>query len=144
MRDITLSSGKSFGSWWVTKTWMDEMVCFLAEQGGFMKRTVTTTVPDPTLEETSATKVNARQQHPRYSSGSDELNLPNMSQSQPGRAPFPSVSKAKENTIGTATAADIHDDSGIGIRTPDDDFNVDKFTFSPTPNENLSLGREVS
>lgn len=144
MRDITLSSGKSFGSWWVTKTWMDEMVCFLAEQGGFMKRTVITTVPDSTLEETSATKVNARQQNSRYSSGSDELNLPNMSQSQPGRAPFPSVSKAKENTMGPATGADIHDDSGIGIRTPDEDFNVDKFTFSPALNENLRLGREVS
>ncbi|KAK0392212.1 hypothetical protein NLU13_1709 [Sarocladium strictum] len=144
MRDITLSSGKSFGSWWVTKTWMDEMVCFLAEQGGFMKRTVTSVAPDQALEETSATKVNARQQSSRYSSGSDDLNLPNMSQSQPGRAPFPPVGKTKEAAVGMGNVTDAHDDSGIGIRTPDDDFTVDKFTFSPPPSENLGLGREAS
>jgi regulatory factor X len=144
MRDITLSSGKSFGSWWVTKTWMDEMVCFLAEQGGFMRRTVTKAAPEQVLEETSATKVNARQPTSRYSSGSDELNLPNMSQSQPGRAPFPPVGKAKEATMGMGNGADTHDDSGIGIRTPDDEFTVDKFTFSPPASENLGLGREES
>lgn len=142
MRDITLASGKSFGAWWVTKTWMDEMVWFLAEQGGFMKREVTAATPEATMEETAATKVTARQQTSRYSSGSDELNLPNMSQSQPGRAPFPPVSKAKDVAAAMGNGADLHDDSGIGIRTPEDDFSVDKFSFSPAPADNLGLSHE--
>lgn len=130
MRDITLASGKSFGAWWVTKTWIDEMTCFLAEQGGFMRRTVSM-MSVQVQEEPTNTKVTSRASGSRYSSGSDELNLPNMSQSQPGRAPFPPASKPKDTQMGLGNGNDLHDDSGIGIRTPDDEFPMDKFTFSP-------------
>ncbi|KAI9791163.1 MAG: hypothetical protein M1833_001573 [Piccolia ochrophora] len=37
LRDITMSGGKSFGSWWITKLWLDEMICWMAEKGGFME-----------------------------------------------------------------------------------------------------------
>ena len=36
LRDLTMNGGRSFGSWWITKTWLDEMVLWLAEKGGFM------------------------------------------------------------------------------------------------------------
>ncbi|KAL8670839.1 MAG: hypothetical protein Q9168_004639 [Polycauliona sp. 1 TL-2023] len=37
LRDITIAQALSFGSWWVTKTWVDEMLLWLAEKGGFME-----------------------------------------------------------------------------------------------------------
>ncbi|KAI9799690.1 MAG: hypothetical protein M1825_004425 [Sarcosagium campestre] len=39
LRDITMSGGKSFGSWWITKVWLDEMIAWLAESGGFLAYT---------------------------------------------------------------------------------------------------------
>ncbi|KAL8914073.1 MAG: hypothetical protein Q9171_001188 [Xanthocarpia ochracea] len=39
LRDITIAQALSFGSWWVTKTWVDEMLLWMAEKGGFMERT---------------------------------------------------------------------------------------------------------
>ncbi len=37
LRDITMAQALSFGSWWVTKVWVDEMLLWLAEKGGFME-----------------------------------------------------------------------------------------------------------
>ncbi len=37
LRDITMAQAVSFGSWWVTKVWVDEMLQWLAEKGGFME-----------------------------------------------------------------------------------------------------------
>ena len=42
LRDITMNGGKSFGSWWITKLWLDEMLAWLAEKGGFMNHTAPT------------------------------------------------------------------------------------------------------
>ncbi|KAL8843116.1 MAG: hypothetical protein Q9170_000246 [Blastenia crenularia] len=39
LRDITIAQALSFGSWWVTKTWVDEMLLWMAEKGGFMGHT---------------------------------------------------------------------------------------------------------
>lgn len=39
LRDITIAQALSFGSWWVTKTWVDEMFLWMAEKGGFMEHT---------------------------------------------------------------------------------------------------------
>lgn len=130
MRDITLSGGKSFGTWWVTKTWLDEMVCFLAEQGGFRKLKSTQgakAAPQPRLVEKEVNRQGAR-----YSGGNEGLGLPDMSQSQPGRAPFPSANNDNNLNQGTmgSTGGDLHDDSGIGIRTPEEEFPMDKYSFS--------------
>lgn len=38
LRDITMAQAISFGSWTVTKVWVDEMMQWLAEQGGFLER----------------------------------------------------------------------------------------------------------
>ncbi len=37
LRDITVVQALSFGAWWVTKVWVDEMLQWLAEKGGFME-----------------------------------------------------------------------------------------------------------
>ncbi|TQS31886.1 hypothetical protein Golomagni_07820, partial [Golovinomyces magnicellulatus] len=131
MRDLTLSQGKSFGSWWVTKTWIDEMVCFLAEQGGFLKKIST---PPAAIDINTAEAIKETSQPNSRSSSSssksEDLNLSHVAPSQPGRAPFPPPTKsnAASNDQGSV-AGDAHDDSGIGIRTPEEDFPMDKYTF---------------
>lgn len=42
LRDITMAQALSFGSWWITKCWLDEMLLWIAEKAGFM---------DPTSDE---------------------------------------------------------------------------------------------
>ena len=37
LREITVESGPSFGAWWVTKTFVDEMALWLASLGGFLE-----------------------------------------------------------------------------------------------------------
>lgn len=130
MRDLTMAQGKSFGSWWVTKCWIDEMISFLAEQGGFLK--MKTTQAAENAVETPAEKENreVRGHGSRYSSGSDEFNFSNLSHAQPDKAPFPSTNSASQADSAGLNASANPDDSGIGIRTPDEDFPMDKYTFS--------------
>ncbi|KAF4455247.1 hypothetical protein F53441_2397 [Fusarium austroafricanum] len=135
MRDITVSQGKSFGAWWVTKTWVDEMVCFMVEEGGFMKQKSSQTTGSTTPTPPQAAKDTSRQ-NSRYSS--DELNLNNTSQNQGERAPFPPANKPNQNSMSMG-GGDIHDDSGIGIRTPEEDFPMDKFGFTGTDSQDHSL-----
>ncbi|OAQ63516.1 SAK1 protein [Pochonia chlamydosporia 170] len=142
MRDLTLAQGKSFGSWWVTKTWVDEMVCFLAEQGGFMKQKPQAQQPTTTPANAEAAEKETSRQNSRYSSGSDDLNLSDVSQSQPGRAPFPPPPNSNQASLGVS-GGDPHDDSGIGIRTPEEDFPMDKFSFTGTENVGMT-GTELT
>ncbi len=122
MRDLTIAQGKSFGSWWVTKCWLDEMVAFLAEQGGFMQSRSSIPAADDIERSTSVPmdSANAHQEESRHHSDSVDLDVSRAlnAQAQPDRAPFPS-------------RVDGHDpdDSGIGIRTPEEDFPMDKFEF---------------
>ncbi|KYK54333.1 putative cephalosporin C regulator 1 [Drechmeria coniospora] len=145
MRDLTLAQGKSFGSWWVTKTWVDEMICFLAAQGGFMKQkarqpsssSLTNANPEEAIKETTS------RPNSRYSSGSDGLNLPNVSHSQPGRAPFPPPPSGNQASMGLS-GGDPHDDSGIGIRTPEEEFPMDKYTYTGSENVAMAAAAELS
>ncbi|KAK3685019.1 RFX DNA-binding domain-containing protein [Podospora appendiculata] len=126
MRDLTIAQGKSFGSWWVTKCWIDEMIQFLAEQGGFMtQKSAQSMLVVPKRQATSRQVSNPGS---RYSSASDDFNMSRMSESQPDRARFPSAPSAA--SIQQAS----HDDSGIGIRTPDEDLPGEKFSFTPVAN----------
>ncbi|CAK7274879.1 hypothetical protein SEPCBS57363_006390 [Sporothrix epigloea] len=136
MRDLTIQQGKSFGSWWVTKCWIDEMVAFLAEQGGFLRQTTSHqdflgSVPGNSVSQ-KITPVN------HY----DEANSPPFSQSQPDRAPFPSAPShgtTATNHASLSMGDTNHDDSGIGIRTPDEDFPMEKYNFSTTDGEDLMV-----
>ena len=37
IRDLTIANAQSFGTWWVTKTFIDEMLLWQAEKGGFFE-----------------------------------------------------------------------------------------------------------
>lgn len=135
MRDLTIAQGKSFGAWWVTKCWIDEMIAFMAEQGGFMEYKAA-----PVARRGQA-KQDARSQAPsqrgsRYSSGSDEFLRQHGNTEGDVSAPQPMdvTSQAAMN------AAAGHDDSGIGMRTPEDDFSVGKYEYSRNePHPSLQL-----
>ncbi|CAI4210469.1 unnamed protein product [Parascedosporium putredinis] len=128
MRDLTLAQGKSFGSWWVTKCWIDEMVSFMAEHGGFMRQKSAQT-PVATQGPQAATKEAAQSGSgagSRYSSGSDDFNnLTNMSQPQPDQAKFPQRGNGTQDNM-VDMDGNPHDDSGIGIRTPEEEFPLKK------------------
>ncbi|KAK3378140.1 RFX DNA-binding domain-containing protein [Podospora didyma] len=134
MRDLTIAQGKSFGSWWVTKCWIDEMIQFLAEHGGFVKqKSAKSTLVHPQQQAASRVVSN---QGSRYSSASDDFNVSRMSESQPDRAPFPSAPSANNQHTS-------HDDSGIGIRTPDEDLPGEKFSLSGSNSQDLFAGTDL-
>ncbi|KAI1108495.1 RFX DNA-binding domain-containing protein [Nemania sp. NC0429] len=136
MRDLTIAQGKSFGSWWVTKCWIDEMVAFLAEQGGFMQTRASTPAANENKRSISLPieATNVGQQERRRSSDSVNLGVspaPNT-QAQPDSAPFPSQVDGHD-----ALHSNNPDDSGIGIRTPEEDFHMDKFEFQQNHDQNF-------
>ncbi|KAI1497581.1 RFX DNA-binding domain-containing protein [Biscogniauxia marginata] len=137
MRDLTIAQGKSFGSWWVTKCWVDEMISFLAEQGGFI-HTRSSSLPAADIHERSATTKDSLAGS-RRSSGSEEggLSQLHMAQPQPDRAPFPSQLDA--NGQDSLHMSANHDDSGIGIRTPEDEFPMHKFELQQSQGQGQGL-----
>lgn len=124
MRDLTIAQGKSFGAWWVTKCWIDEMISFMAEQGGFMEYKTSRAGRSDLAKETILSR-GAGHTGSRYSSGSDDFLRDNGQAEDSVSVPRPMdvTSQAAMN------AAAGHDDSGIGIRTPDDDFSMGKYEF---------------
>ena len=55
LRDITMAGALSFGSWWITKCWIDEMLMWNAEKGGFMGHKPTIDNRYPESEQVGAT-----------------------------------------------------------------------------------------
>ncbi|XXH00597.1 hypothetical protein Hte_006945 [Hypoxylon texense] len=148
LRDFTINQGKSFGSWWVLKCWIDEMVSFTVAYGGYL-RTKSTSALGSNANKNPANNVSQRSS--RLGSLSDDLNMARVSQPQPDRAPFPSQLEAHgqellqspathdDSAIGIRDSSTGIRDSGIGIRTPEDefskDFTLDKYDFE----QNLDL-----
>lgn len=72
-----------------------------------------------------------KKQESRYSSGVEDFEYSFSNPLPvPDRAPFPSTNKASSAETTGLGGAMNPDDSGIGIRTPDEDFPMDKYTFS--------------
>lgn len=132
MRDLTLQQGQSFGAWWVTKCWLDEMISFMAEQGGFMdyKTSKTSHRESPTVQQQihqrrtgqSGGQYNSNED---FSTGGMQGGVNGVVVHNPngGSGAMDAVSQAAMN------AAAGHDDSGISMRTPDDDYPMGKFGF---------------
>lgn len=154
LRDITLGGGQSFGAWWVTKCWLDEMVAFMAEQGGFMEyrspsyasylsRPVTASKPVPNLgRETSGLHKNAStngahsQHESRYSPiGAEDFAHSHHIKPSPlgmdNGNPESPMDNGSSNVMheSVSQAANTHDDSGISLRTSDDEFANAKFAY---------------
>lgn len=136
MRDLTIAQGKSFGSWWVTKCWVDEMISFLAEQGGFMRLKSSLPTTTTSASRSVAAKENSRQESQVSNASEDFHNMPNMSQQQPNRAPFPSQLETQGRD--SLSVGDNPDDSGIGMRTPDEEYPLEKFD-PPSQDQSLQL-----
>lgn len=130
MRDLTISSAESFGAWWCLKCWIDEMIWFLAEKGGFMKQS--------TMEPVGPTKRNSPQgleeaenrKNMRYSTGStSELPVMTMmGNSQQVLAPLtPSLQNENQHVV-LEMPNPSYDDSGISLRMSGEDSPMSKFT----------------
>ncbi|KAH7033430.1 putative cephalosporin C regulator 1 [Microdochium trichocladiopsis] len=143
MRDLTIAQGKSFGSWWVTKCWVDEMISFLAEKGGFMLTKNASSAASAISKPAASSKETARSASGLGSTreGAKTMSAMQQSQPQPDRAPFPSqLEGAPGDMLHLSTNHDdsgIGPDSDIGIRTPEEDFPLDKFEFQQTPGQAL-------
>ncbi|KAH8598005.1 RFX DNA-binding domain-containing protein [Bisporella sp. PMI_857] len=124
MRDLTIAQGKSFGAWWVTKCWIDEMISFMAEQGGFMEYKSSYLNRRGSTKHSMKDRISERHGS-RYSSGSDDFLRGNgqIEGSVSVSMPMDITSQAAINS------AAGHDDSGIGMQTPDDDFVMTKYNF---------------
>jgi regulatory factor X, other len=145
MRDLTIAQGKSFGSWWVTKCWIDEMISFLAEQGGFME--LKSSIPQsatPSRDSAAIKDTSRPGTQPIRDSAEFTSNASKAPQQQANRAPFPSqVETNGHDSLGLSV--NNPDDSGIGMRTPEDDFPIEKFDLPPSHGhelQNLSLDQE--
>lgn len=127
MRDLTIAQGKSFGAWWVTKCWIDEMIAFMAEQGGFMEYKTSHTTQKSQSYVGGVSRAPSHHES-RYSSGSDEFLRANTN-TEGGLT----VSRPMDVTSQAAiNAAAGHDDSGVGMRTPEEDFSLSKYEFDRT------------
>ncbi|KAI1214660.1 RFX DNA-binding domain-containing protein [Annulohypoxylon truncatum] len=129
MRDLTMAQGNSFGAWWVTKCWLDEMIAFLAEYGGFMT-SKNSASPVCDAPKQSAHHNGANQRDSNMSNGGDNFNMSHTTQPQPDHAPFPQHFDV--NGQDSLHESANPDDSGIGIRTPEEDFPIGKFEFPTT------------
>lgn len=133
MRDITISQGKSFGAWWVTKCWIDEMISFLAEQGGFMEYKTSE------MSRQSASKQDLVGQTEIYRqdgfSGESEDVVRDNGNIQ-SNISIPGIEDLPNQD--TMTTAANHDDSGIGLPTPDHDYVIEKYDYNPST-ENLDM-----
>ncbi|CAG8971923.1 hypothetical protein HYALB_00003258 [Hymenoscyphus albidus] len=129
MRDLTIAQGKSFGAWWVTKCWIDEMIAFMAEQGGFMEyKTSASAQRGPVKQEIRSR--DGSQHRSRYSSGSDEFLRQGGNSTTNGHVSAPQPMDVTSQAAINAAAG--HDDSGIGMRTPEEEFSAGKYEFSQT------------
>jgi regulatory factor X, other len=127
MRDLTINSGQSFGAWWVTKCWIDEMISFMAEKGGFMEYKTTYTFMKKATGQShsngAATHIEAQ-----CNSGCEDFNHTSHDSSIASQiASIPHLMDSSSQA--GINIAPEHDDSGIGMRS-DEDFSMSKCGFS--------------
>lgn len=132
MRDITIQQGKSFGAWWVTKCWIDEMIAFMAEQGGFMEYKSTRDVDEKLFPGGGAS-----QQATRYSTrsvDSPENSPAHGANTSNGPRPMDLTS---QNAINAAAG---QEDSGIYMPRSDDESTMPKYENIPDHHASMHYG----
>ncbi|KAI9851415.1 MAG: hypothetical protein M1838_003766 [Thelocarpon superellum] len=168
LRDITVGGGRSFSSWWNMKMWIDEMVAFLAEEGGFLAHTLPDPVPTvgddvtravavvPTTHATQAQSGTESRPETRFSSVDADFGqsigsqgYDSFSMTDPPTHTFPTATNrlAMTNTSHAALAAAVgfheevdHDDSGIGMRMANDELSMTKFSFGSDNHASNGMG----
>lgn len=128
-RDLTINSAESFGAWWCLKCWIDEMVWFLAEKGGFMKQSSTQAVHTKRKGQQGPEDGESRK-NLRLSTGSasDDPIMSLMEGSQHVLAPLtPGLQNENQHAVLDLNTAN-YDDSGISLRMSGDESPMSKFT----------------
>lgn len=154
MRDLTISRADSFGAWWCLKCWIDEMICFLAEKGGFMKQSRTQTVRGTKRKAQFEPEDIDAHSSKRLSTGSvpedsgfqdDSQFVVNMADnSSQVLAPLtPSVENQNQHVVNLDTTANFADDSGISLPMSGDDSPMTKFTNHLESQRNGNNGHSV-
>ncbi|KAK5166747.1 hypothetical protein LTR04_000491, partial [Oleoguttula sp. CCFEE 6159] len=157
LRDITISGGGSYQTWWVTKIFVDEMSLWLAAMGGFLEHQPSeppnTNLPSPPLENGNGM---SSREHSRFSSlGADfsnDVSFAHMGSTvQANAAPDAKLHVSRSDYHGhysqqghdlqaalqlqlsgthhTSQEADL-DDSGIGMSLMEEDLAIAKFGLS--------------
>ncbi|KAJ0116225.1 hypothetical protein J7T55_005171 [Diaporthe amygdali] len=126
VRDLTISSADSFGAWWCLKCFLDEMVWFLAEKGGFMKQNSTRPVGPSKRKQAQDPTGDEKRKSMRYSTGSasDDPILALMESAQPVLGGAQNGDQHVVLDMNTAN----YDDSGISLRMSGEDSPMSKFT----------------
>lgn len=135
MRDITIAQGKSFGAWWVTKCWIDEMIAFMAEQGGFMKCKTSKINKGESIEQFNGASRRTSGRS-RYSTGSEDYTLASSHNDGGVVVPRP----MDVTSQGAMNAAAGHDDSGIGMRSPDEEYGMEKYGYVREHSSHVAMG----
>ena len=138
LRDVTMGQSLSFGSWWVTKVWVDEMVEWLAEKGGFMEHTPGTA---PNAATTLALDADAQVFHhsrprtaasshaeSRFSSVDVDFGSAGGSYSAHNGGPVQTATSVEAvNSAAGLMHLQNHDDSGISLGVSDEDLSMAKY-----------------
>ena len=93
LRDITMAQALSFGSWWVTKVWVDEMLQWMAEKGGFLEHSPSSMEMRPQKRSAYEAGFGVNDDEPESRRGSRPRNGVNASTDAPGRQGSVDVSK---------------------------------------------------
>jgi regulatory factor X len=124
MRDLTIKSGASFGAWWVTKCWIDEMISFMAEKGGFMNYN---TIRKREREAFAASRPMTTMDLPGVPQGHLQGNFMNIQSPDKPAVSIPGPMEARNQDTNSLAN---YDDSGIAMRSPEDDYMMNKFGFN--------------
>lgn len=126
-RDLTINSAESFGAWWCLKCWIDEMIWFLAEKGGFMNQCSTQAVHSKRKKSQQGPEEAESRKSMRLSTGSasDEAILSLIESSQQVLTPGLN-NENQHGGLDLNTAS--YDDSGISLRMSGDESPMSKFT----------------
>lgn len=139
MRDLTISRADSFGAWWCLKCWIDEMICFLAEKGGFMKQSTTQTFSGTKRKNQHESEEMDTRSHKRLSTGSvpedsgfqddSQFDMNMGGNSSQVLAPLtPSLENQNQHVTNLDANTNFADDSGISLRMSGEDSPMTKFT----------------
>lgn len=130
MRDLTISSAESFGAWWCLKCWIDEMIWFLAEKGGFMQQSTTVPITSTKRKGQQSLDDTENRKTMRYSTGSaSEVPLmPLMGNSEQVLAPLTASLQNENQHVVLDLQNASYDDSGISLRMSGEDSPMSKFT----------------
>ncbi|KAI9881330.1 MAG: hypothetical protein M1830_003337 [Pleopsidium flavum] len=138
LRDITMAQAYSFGSWWITKVWVDEMVEWLAEKGGFMEHAPTSfSITETGLTLDAASDVfhsrprTAASSHAESRFSSVDVDLGSAGGSYGANNGGPVQINGSVETAKPAAALShlqSHDDSGISLGVSDEDLSMAKYS----------------